>query len=636
MRRLRRAARPGVGRLRRAGAEVPAGLGARAAAAPRRGRAGGADARRDGRGRDVRPRRRRLPPLLGRRALARAALREDALRQRAARPRVPARLARDRQRALPRGRRGDGRVPAPRPAPAGRRLRLLAGRRHRRRRRADLHAGRRARARRRSCSSRSRTAASSCAARSTRRRGRGCSRSARSGRSRGSTTRRSPPGTGSRSRRWPRRGGGSSGRTGSTRRARSASSCSARCRDDGRLVRSLREGKASGPGFLDDYANVAHGLYELHVATGELRWLEESRRLALLAVELFADDERGGFFLAPADGEQLVARRKELYDHPVPSGNSMLAYVLLRLARIYGDDELERRAVGVLRLFGESLGRGPTEFALGAERARPLPLDAAGARDRRPAGERGRARRARAVRAERRRRVRPGRGRAAARGQGARRRQAGGLRLRALRLPGAGHRGSRALDRQPAYDPRVALLSVEHVTRRFGGVVAVDDVTLDVGEGEIVGLIGPNGAGKTTLFNLITRLYKPDEGEIAFDGESLLRTPPHRVVRRGIARTFQNVELFDVDDGARARARRPPRAPRPQRPRAARLRRPLAARAPAGGRALVRDAQAGRARPRARRRPAPAAARRAGRRAQPRGGRRARRADPQPAQATSS
>jgi uncharacterized protein YyaL (SSP411 family) len=132
---------------------------------------------------------------------------------------------------------------------------------------------------------------------------------------------------------------------------------------DGRLVRSVRDGKASGPGFLDDYANVAHGLYELHVATGELRWLEESRRLALLAVELFADDELGGFFLAPADGDQLVARRKELFDHPLPSGNSMLAYVLLRLARIWGDDELERRAAGVLRLLGESLARGPSEFA---------------------------------------------------------------------------------------------------------------------------------------------------------------------------------------------------------------------------------------------------------------------------------
>jgi uncharacterized protein YyaL (SSP411 family) len=133
--------------------------------------------------------------------------------------------------------------------------------------------------------------------------------------------------------------------------------------DGKRLHRSRRAGRSSGTGYLDDYANVAHGLYELHVASGELRWLEESRRLALLAVELFADDERGGFFLAPSDGEQLLARKKDLFDHPVPSGNAMLAYVLLRLARIYGDDELERRAVGVLRLIGESLGRGPTEFA---------------------------------------------------------------------------------------------------------------------------------------------------------------------------------------------------------------------------------------------------------------------------------
>ena len=90
----------------------------------------------------------------------------------------------------------------------------------------------------------------------------------------------------------------------------------------------------------------------------------------------------------------------------------------------------------------------------------------------------------------------------------------------------------------------MAMLSVEHVTRTFGGIVAVDDVSLDVSEGEIVGLIGPNGAGKTTMFNLITRLYKPDEGEIAFEGESLLKTPPHGIVKRGIARTFQNVELF--------------------------------------------------------------------------------------------
>jgi len=90
----------------------------------------------------------------------------------------------------------------------------------------------------------------------------------------------------------------------------------------------------------------------------------------------------------------------------------------------------------------------------------------------------------------------------------------------------------------------VALLSVRNVTRRFGGIVAIDDVSLEVEKGQIVGLIGPNGAGKTTLFNVITRLYRPDGGELDFDGRTLLRTPPHRVVRRGIARTFQNVELF--------------------------------------------------------------------------------------------
>ena len=88
------------------------------------------------------------------------------------------------------------------------------------------------------------------------------------------------------------------------------------------------------------------------------------------------------------------------------------------------------------------------------------------------------------------------------------------------------------------------LLQLRNVTRRFGGVVALDDVSLDVRPGEIAGLIGPNGAGKTTAFNVITRLYRPDSGDIVFDGESLLRTPPHKVVRRGIARTFQNVELF--------------------------------------------------------------------------------------------
>ena len=78
----------------------------------------------------------------------------------------------------------------------------------------------------------------------------------------------------------------------------------------------------------------------------------------------------------------------------------------------------------------------------------------------------------------------------------------------------------------------------------FGGIVALDAVSFDAGAGEIVGLIGPNGAGKTTAFNVITRLYTPAEGDVRFDGESLLGTPPSGVIRRGIARTFQNVELF--------------------------------------------------------------------------------------------
>ena len=90
----------------------------------------------------------------------------------------------------------------------------------------------------------------------------------------------------------------------------------------------------------------------------------------------------------------------------------------------------------------------------------------------------------------------------------------------------------------------MALLSLENARLRFGGIVALDDVSLDVAEGTIAGLIGPNGAGKTTAFNAITRLYRLDDGDVVFDGRSLRRTPPSRVIRLGIARTFQNVELF--------------------------------------------------------------------------------------------
>ena len=93
------------------------------------------------------------------------------------------------------------------------------------------------------------------------------------------------------------------------------------------------------------------------------------------------------------------------------------------------------------------------------------------------------------------------------------------------------------------------LLSARNLSVRFGGVLAVDDVSFDVRRGEVFTLIGPNGAGKTTVFNLISRIYNPTSGEIDFAGpEGLIRLtaqPPHRVASLGIARTFQNIELFE-------------------------------------------------------------------------------------------
>jgi branched-chain amino acid transport system ATP-binding protein len=90
-----------------------------------------------------------------------------------------------------------------------------------------------------------------------------------------------------------------------------------------------------------------------------------------------------------------------------------------------------------------------------------------------------------------------------------------------------------------------ALLELKTVTKHFGGLAAVQDLSLQVAPREIVSVIGPNGAGKTTVFNLITELYRPTSGDIVFDGRSLLGLSPDRVLRRGIARTFQNIRLFN-------------------------------------------------------------------------------------------
>jgi branched-chain amino acid transport system ATP-binding protein len=108
-------------------------------------------------------------------------------------------------------------------------------------------------------------------------------------------------------------------------------------------------------------------------------------------------------------------------------------------------------------------------------------------------------------------------------------------------------------------------LSISSLSKQFGGIVALQDVSFDVNEGEILGLIGPNGAGKTTVFNCISRFYDPEGGSIAFDGVDVLRLPAHRVIEAGIARTFQNVLLFkgmtvleNVLTGQHSRAKRNP------------------------------------------------------------------------------
>jgi len=99
----------------------------------------------------------------------------------------------------------------------------------------------------------------------------------------------------------------------------------------------------------------------------------------------------------------------------------------------------------------------------------------------------------------------------------------------------------------------MALLEIEHVSKRFGGVSAITDVSLTIAANEIVFIVGPNGAGKTTLFNLITGVLHRDEGRIRFDDEDITRIGPSRAARAGIGRTFQIVKPLAQPDGARER-----------------------------------------------------------------------------------
>jgi len=93
--------------------------------------------------------------------------------------------------------------------------------------------------------------------------------------------------------------------------------------------------------------------------------------------------------------------------------------------------------------------------------------------------------------------------------------------------------------------PSEVILRLDHVTKRFGGLIAVNDVSFDVKKGEVFALIGPNGAGKTTLFNGVTGLLPPTDGSVQFEGREIAGTKPHKVAELGIARTFQNIRLFE-------------------------------------------------------------------------------------------
>jgi uncharacterized protein YyaL (SSP411 family) len=131
-------------------------------------------------------------------------------------------------------------------------------------------------------------------------------------------------------------------------------------REDGRLLRSWRDGRPGPPGFADDHACLAEGLLTLYETTFDLRWFEEARRLADELLRLFHDEEGGGFFQTGEDAEALVVRPKELFDNAVPSGNSVAAEVLQRLALLTGEDRYERAGVSALRVVRDLMVRAPS------------------------------------------------------------------------------------------------------------------------------------------------------------------------------------------------------------------------------------------------------------------------------------
>jgi hypothetical protein len=138
--------------------------------------------------------------------------------------------------------------------------------------------------------------------------------------------------------------------------------------DRGRLLRSWRDGRGGGPGYLDDHACMAEACLTLYETTFDLRWLREGRRLAEAMVELFADPGGDGFYQTGRDAEQLVIRPRELFDNAVPAGSSVAADVLQRLGRLTGVQDWEQAGLAALRPVLGVLGRAPAGFghALGA------------------------------------------------------------------------------------------------------------------------------------------------------------------------------------------------------------------------------------------------------------------------------
>ncbi|MFL5782642.1 MAG: thioredoxin domain-containing protein [Thermoleophilaceae bacterium] len=132
---------------------------------------------------------------------------------------------------------------------------------------------------------------------------------------------------------------------------------------DGRLLRTYKDGEAKLNAYLEDHAFLLEALLSLYEATFDPRWFTAARATADAMIERFADDERGGFFETSSDHERLVARRKDLEDNPIPSGNSSAAYGLLRLAALTGEHEYERRATGVIQLLHAIAPRHPQAFA---------------------------------------------------------------------------------------------------------------------------------------------------------------------------------------------------------------------------------------------------------------------------------